>query len=757
MKEYKIIGSRIPKLDAPDKASGRARYIHDIILPGMLFGKIKRSPLAHAKILNIDTSRAERLAGVKAIITWKDTPLKRFGFARDNLPLKKEKVRRVGDEVAAVAAVDEDTALEALELIEVEYEELPAIFDPELALKEDAPLLHEERRTNLYVTQHYEHGDIKKGIEDSYAIVEGIFLTPYQAHSCLATSGVLSEWDLRGNLTVYSPTQIPFLAQRDLADALGIPGSSIRIIQPTIGGGFGSKLDTYAFEIICALLAKKAARPVKILFDRMEEFIMDPFRPKTKIYLKSGVTQDGLFTFRQVRTLIDCGAYVSWGASTPIVAMHTTPCLYRIPHVDYLARVVYTNNPHVGAMRGFGNPEITFAIESQIDELARHIGIDPAELRLKNVNRPGDITPQGSRITSCGFKECIEKVTDVIGWKKKTASWRAPSAYIRRGIGLAGMIHVGGGARIYRSDGCGAIIKIDDFGKVTAITGATDIGQGAETVIAQIAAEELGVPIEYVTVANPDTDVKPWDVGVHASRTTFIAGNAMRIAARDAKEQILKVAAELLGEQKDLLDISMGVIYSKRDPQKKIEFGKVIRSAHFRPQGNIVVGKCFYDPPNVMVDRGYKGNISATYSFGAQAVEVEVDIQTGQVNVLKVVAAHDVGRAINPMYLEGQIEGGVMMGLGFALSEEVLIREGRVLNPNFLDYRILGIVDMPQIQVLIVETEDPDGPFGAKGVGEPGCVPTPAALANAVSDAIGARVYELPMSPSRVLKRLKGK
>jgi xanthine dehydrogenase molybdenum-binding subunit len=757
MKDFKVVGKRLPKLDAPEKASGKARYICDIVLPGMLYGKIKRSPIPHGKILNIDTSKAERLPGIKAVVTYKDTPMRKFGFAKDNLPLKKDKVCRIGDEVAAVAGIDENIAQEALDLIKVDYKELPALFDAEKALEPGAPVIHEDKGTNLYVSQHYTHGDIKKGVQESYATALGNFQTPYQAHCCMGTSGIIAEWDFQGRLTVYDPTQIPFICQRDLSDALGMNGSNIRIIQPVIGGGFGMRLDTYAYEIIAAILARKSGKPIKIIFDREEEFIMDPFRPLTKIFIRSGVTRDGFLTFREIKTLIDGGAYVSWGTATPIVAMHTAPCLYRIPHVDYKATVVYTNNPHVGAMRGFGNPEVTFAIESQIDQLAEKIGMDPVKMRLLNVNKAGDITPQGSRITSCGFGECISKVAEVIGWeeKKNNTNWRTPNSTIRRGIGIAGMIHVGGGARIYRSDGCGAIVKIDDFGKVTVITGATDIGQGAETAMAQIAAEELGVPIESVSVSYPDTDIKPWDVGVHASRTTFIAGNATRLAARDAKNQLLEVASLMLSEDIKSIAISDGIAYSTKNPQNKIELGKVVRSLHFRQDGNIIIGTHFYDPPNVMVDRDHKGNISATYSFGAQAVEVEIDIETGKINVIRVVAAHDVGKAINPMYLEGQIEGGVMMGLGYALTEEVIVKDGKVLNPNFLDYKVPGSQDCPEIIPILVETDDPDGPFGAKGVGEPGCVPTPAAVANAVANALDTRIYTLPIAPERILKTLK--
>lgn len=754
-----IVGGRVAKLDAQEKATGTARYIDDIQLPGMLYGRIKRSHLAHARILAIDTSRAERLPGVKAVITYKDTPLRKFGYGKDRLPLQKDRVRCVGDEVAAVAAIDPEIAEEALELIDVQYDPLEGVFDPEAALSEGAPLIHEGRQDNIFTRFNYNHGDLGKGLSESDIYLEDTFYTPYQEHCCMATSGVVAEWDPSGHLTLYDPTQVPFMTQRDLAEALGIPGSHIRIIQPVIGGGFGNKLDLYPFEVICALLARKAGRPVKIVFNREEEFQMDPLRPRTRLQLSTGATREGLLTFRKVHITIDAGAYISWGILTPIVMMHTFSCMYRVSHVGFTGEAVYTNNPHVGAMRGFGNPEITFAMESHMEELAKKLGIDPLRFRLLNANRPGEVTPQGSRITSCGFTECIQKAAERGGWEQKRVDqgWRRPTPTTRRGIGMGCVFHVGGGARIYRSDGCGAIVKIDDFGKVTVISGATDIGQGAETVVAQIVAEELGIPIERIVVSGRDSDIKPWDVGVHASRTTFIAGNAARLAAIEAKKELLRAASEMLSEHVEKLCISGGIITSRSDPQKRVGFEKVVRSIHFRNQGNIIIGKAFYDPPSVMVDGERKGNISATYTFGCQVAEVEVDIQTGKVRVLRVVAAHDVGKAINPMYVEGQIEGGVMMGIGYALTEEAILKEGRVLNPNFLDYRIPGPQDMPAIEPIIVETNDPEGPFGAKGVGEPGVIPTAAAIANAVADATGIRLTRLPITPERLLSAIHNK
>jgi xanthine dehydrogenase molybdenum-binding subunit len=403
-------------------------------------------------------------------------------------------------------------------------------------------------------------------------------------------------------------------------------------------------------------------------------------------------------------------------------------------------------------MRGYGNPQATFAIDSQIDTLAEMAGIDPLDFRLRNSNTPGEITPQNFKITTCGLKECIDAVAQKLDWRQNRGRRNG------RGLGMASMIHVGGGARVYNSDGCGTIIKIDDFGTVNVITGATDMGQGADTVIAQIAAEELGVRVEDVVVTHTDTDVCPWDVGAHASRTTFVAGNSARGAARRVKEQLLEVAAKSMGESPEHLDIRNRVIYSKIDPEKKTPIGKILRAAHYAAGGRMMIAEYFYDPPNENLDpKEWKGNLSVTYAYGTHGVEVEVDKETGQVKILKYVAAHDVGRAINPMLLEGQVYGGVAMGIGYALTERLILKNGKVVNPNFLDYKMLTAKDVPNIEPIVIETNDPFGPFGAKGIGEPGLVPTAPAIANAIYDAVGVRIKELPITPERVLAALKEK
>jgi xanthine dehydrogenase molybdenum-binding subunit len=563
----------------------------------------------------------------------------------------------------------------------------------------------------------------------------------------------IASWDPRGNLTMWSTTQIPFLYQRDLAEALGISGDRVRVLQPPVGGNFGRGLDLYPIDIITAFLSRQVGRPVKIVFDRDEEFLASPTREPCIFSLRTAARADGTLIGRDARVVIDNGAYVSWGSTTPYVMMTTLAGFYRCPAVRFESAIVYTNNPYSGSMRGYGNLESTFAVEAQMDDLAERLGIDRLEIRKRNANRAGDLTPQGLRITTCALTECFDAVARDVA---KPVD-RPPRPGWKRGIGYAGMFHVGGGARVYRSDGCGAIVKVDDFGKVTLVTGASEIGQGSETVLAMIVAEELGIPLSRVDVINSDTAVKPWDVGVHASRTTFIAGNAALLAARDVKRQLLELASAQLDEPAEGLDVDDGFVVVRAAPQRRIAYDRVIRAGHFREGGRILMGQAFYDPPTQMLDKDFRGNVSVTYGFAAQAALVEVEEATGKIEVLRVASAHDVGRALNPVGCEGQIEGGIHMGLGYCLTEELKLHEGRVLNPGFLDYKLLTAPDMPEILITLIETVDEAGPFGAKGLGEAGTIPISAAVANAVKDAVGVRLTELPMTPERVYRALSGR
>jgi xanthine dehydrogenase molybdenum-binding subunit len=766
------VGKRIPKRDAVDKVTGRATYVQDLKVPGMLYGKILRSKYPHARIARIDTSKAKKLVGVRAVITAGDVPQIRYGFMKDQPVLKSGKVRSYRDEVAAVAAIDPDIAEEAINLIEVEYEALPGVFDPMEAMKEDAPLVHEENKSNiLKLPWKLMAGDVEEAKKNSAFVAEDRFTVTWVTHCCLGTEGIIADFDLRNNLAVYRNTQIPSLAQRDYLDALRVMGlkeSKARIIKPTIGGGFGSKLDTYGFEYIAILLAFVTRKPVRIVKTREEEFRYTSTRQPAVINIAQGCDKAGRLTFRDVSMILDNGAYTSWGATTPSVMMMPISSLYKVPNVRYEAQCVYTNNTWSQAMRGYGNPQATFAIESNMDQLAENAGVDPLEFRLMNANEAGEVTPQRFRVTTCGLKECIREVAKRLDWENRKKQGRMKG----RGIGMASLIHVGGGARVYKSDGCGTIVKVDDFGKVDVFTGATDMGQGADTVIAQMVAEEIGVLPEDVNIIDRDTDVCPWDVGAHASRTTFVGGNAALGAAKKVKEKILQISAGYVDRWKDKdgtkheikleddpknLTIKGRMVYSVKEPEKKIALGKILRGAHYEKFGTMIMAEYFYDPDNENLDREYKGNLSKTYAYGAHGAEVEVDKETGKVKILKYVAAHDVGRAINPMLLEGQIYGGAAMGAGYALTERLILEKGEVMNPNFRDYKILTAKDVIPIEPVIVETMDADGPYGAKGIGEPGLVPTAPAIANAIYDAIGVRIKDLPMTPERILKAIKEK
>jgi len=743
-----IIGKSATKYDAFAKVTGEAQYIQDLTQPRMLWGKILRSSLPHARILNIDTSRAEKLLGVKAVLTAKDLSGRPIGFGNDNEILKGTKVRCVGDEIAAVAAVDEATALEAISLIKVEYEPLPGVFDPILALSDSSVLVHEGKGTNLSMDYHFETNiaALDAAMEQAAVILKDRFTLPFVTSASMGTHGCMAMFR-NGELTMWTPTQVPFLYQHELMMALGIPGKRIRVIQPAIGGGFGAKLDMYPYEASCAHLSMVTGQPVKIVFTREEEFQASRPRQPMLIDLVTAADGEGHLLARTAKVICDNGAYNSWGATTPFVGMQTISSLYRVPNIRYDAQIVYTNNPYSSAMRGYGNPQHTFAVESHMDMLATKLGMDPLTVRLINANQSGDITPQNMKITSCAFSETLSEAGKNLGSLPSEAGKL-------RGKGLAGMIHVGGGARVYRSDGCGAVVKIDDMGRVVLLTGATDIGQGSDTVLSQIVAEVLGVDLKDVRVINNDSDLTYWDVGSHASRTTFVAGNAAKLAAEEVRTQIVNAAAEILKVGPDQLILKDNRVVVTNDPELFIELTKLIRAMHFRQDGKLLVGMAFYDPPTEMQDNKFMGNVSAAYSFGAHGVEVEVDTGTGVVKVLQVDAAHDVGKAINPLGIQGQIEGGCVMGLGYALSEEMKVREGRVINANFLDYRLLTCVDAPEIRGKIVESDEQQGPFGAKGVGEACCIPTAAAVANAIYAATGVRIKELPITPAKVLQGL---
>jgi len=749
----KVIGKGLPKIDSVGKVTGEAQYTVDLRMPGMLHGKILRSPLPHAKVKSIDISKASKLDGVAAILTGRDVPQTKFSFVpslADKTMLCLDKVRYVGDEVAAVAAVDEETALLALDLIRVQYETLPAVFDAEEAMKPGAPLVHEkEKNVGLHVERLF--GDPDRAFGACDAICEDKYFTDQVAHCCLEVSNCVARWDPSGRLTVWVNTQAPHTQRQELARILGIPVRNVRVISSTMGGGFGSKLVMDMKLPLAALLSKKTGRPVKIQNSRAEEFSTAKTRYGYTIYLKTGAKKDGTLWAREMKVIGDNGAYHDKGPATINFSSMMFGTMYNVPNFRYDGKLVYTNKQMGTAFRGFGNPQITFACETQLDVLAEKLAMDPLKLRLKNANRPGQTTVCGAEITSCGMTECMEAAARSIGWDEKR------HAKGLRGVGLANMVHTGSGGRFYVYNASEAFIKISEDGTVSLITPALDMGQGAHTAMAQIVAEELGVRLQDINVISNDTDLTPYDLGSWGSRATFMNGNAVLDAARNTKREIVAIASEMLESNPDDIFIEEGKVFS-RGSSDKYSFAELADYAVNR-RGAPISGKGrFVDklPPGLSVQEAYAKNI-ASFAFGTQAAEVEIDPATGRVRVLKVSAAHETGRTINPTMAEGQIEGSVVQGIGYALMEGLILRNGKVVNDGFLDYKIPTIGDIPEIETILIETNDPHGPFGAKGIGEPGLVPTAPAIANAIYNATGIRIKELPITPEKIFRALKEK
>jgi putative selenate reductase molybdopterin-binding subunit len=759
METFSYIGKRVPKIDGIDLVMGSAKFVVDLGLPGMLCGKILRSPLPHARIRRIDTSKAQQLPGVKAVVTGADFPKEKYGYVlgyramiRDEAPLAWDKVRCIGDAVAAVAAIDEETAEEALDLITVDYEELPAIFDPEKAMEPEAPLIHEGMERNITAYRKREFGDLEKGFREADYVFEDRFETSKVTHCCLMPRTCLANYE-RDRLTVWATTQTPYRLRRIFSDIFDIPQSKIRVIQTHMGAGFGGRVEPFPLDFAAILLSQKAGRPVKIVHTREEEFTTTRTRHPWIITVKTGVKKNGKILAREVKAILDGGAYCSSGPNTASWAGYMFCSLYKVPNIRFEYYVVYTNKVAAGSFRGFGTPQVWFASESQLDMITDRLGLDPGEIRLQNLYEKGDVTTSGAHFKSIGLRECILKAMEESGWKNKRKQRKR-----FRGIGMACMNHASG-ARYHPlldADFGTATIKLNEDGTANLAVGTHDLGQGSSTVLCQIVAEVLGMPLGNIQISSGDTEVCPEDMGTFASRQTVIGGNAVLLAAQDARRQLFEAASQLLGEKVKDLGIRDGEIFIKGSPDKSLDMGRVIRETLYRQGGHTIIGKGHYDANCELPDSGTGyGNIAVNYIFGCHVAEVEVDPNTGRVKVLKVVAAHDLGRAINPMGVEGQIEGSVAMGLGYALTEEMVLEKGKVFNPSFLDYRIPSAMDMADVISILVEAPDPEGPFGAKGVGEPGLSPLAPAIANAIYNAVGIRIKTLPMKPEEIFQVIK--
>jgi len=751
-----LIGQRVKKPDAPDKATGKTRYINDMVLPQMLIGKVLFARRPHARIVRIDTTAAAQLPGVHAVLTGADAAGLAFGFVRDNAPLK-DRVRCEHDEIAAVAAETEEIALQALALIEVEYEDLPGVFTPEDGAREDAPRIHENFPGNKSLHFAFKHGDLAAAEAASDFVVDNVFRPHYVTHCCMGTSCAIADFDHKGKLTIWTQTQYPYNYKMDLAPALGIGPGDIRVIQPPVGGAFGSKLDVYPYEPIAALLAKKTGRPVKVIYSREDEFRASPTRQSAIIHMRTGCTRDGTLTFRSADVLLDNGAYTSWGPTIPVIMMRTTSGHYRVPVVDFKAQAIYTNNPYAGSFRGYGNVQTTWATAQQMDMLADMLDMEPLAFHLKNAQRSGETTPQKSFLRECALVECLQTAADASDYSRKRREYAAqrdaPGRY-KKGIGLASSIHNAGGAKIHKSDGIGTILKVDDYARVTVISGASEIGQGIDAVITLITAEELGVPLEHVTLVNNDSDIAPWDVGVHASRTTFIAGNGTRRAARKARAQILAGAEKLLGEPAAGLTLRAGAVVRVQDGKEIIKLDRLLRQMHFQAEPELVMVTDYYEPKSEPEGAAHASDHSAAYSHAVHIAEITVDTLTGEIKVDKVTVAQDVGRVINRMGLEGQIEGGLAIGLGYALSEDMRIEQGHLRNACFRDYKLITAPEMPPVEMHLIESDCAEGPYGAKGISELPTIVIAPAIANALANATGVRIFTPPMSPEKVARAI---
>jgi CO/xanthine dehydrogenase Mo-binding subunit len=746
---FKVVGKSIPRVDGLEKATGRARFAADISLPGTLTGKVLRSPYAHARIVRIDTSAAKAIPGVYTVITGEDTPKIPWGFfVADQWPLSVGKVRYIGEEVAAVAARDEETAERAIRAIVVEYEELPAVFDPDDAMLEGAPQIH-EAANNVATHFRVERQDVEKALAGADVVVDETFQSVLQWQCAMEPIASIADYRSNGNLVIWSNVSGIFRARIQIARAMAMDVGQIRIIQSAVGGGFGGKSMDDNNAVITALLAKAARRPVRLVNTREEDFIAGRPRPMLRIRVRMGFKLDGTMVGKDIRVVADNGAYSGKAPAAAGVAALRHDTLYLNDCVRSELFVVYTNKVPTGAFRGFGNPSAEWAVEQAFDIGCERLGLDPREVALKNAAVPGRVSPHGNRIGSCELRACIERATDMVGWTEKRAK-RKPF----RGLGLALSAHVSGKRHFYDYDGSSVVMQINSDGRIVILCGEGEVGQGNTTILSQIAAEELGVPIETISFSEADTETTPFVLGAFASRLAYVAGNAVRLAAEAAKKELLTSAAEFMEMAVDELEIVEGRVQSKYGQQRSnmsMTIGEVASRRNFRRHGKPIIVTGTWDADSESHGKDRYGSESGAFSFCAHALEVEVDPETGKVSILDYAMATDCGTVIHPALAAGQIEGGLIQGIGYALTEGMMIEDGQLQNPNFSDYKIPCIKDIPPQRNEFVPSYEPTGPFGAKGAGEISMDPVAAAIGNAVADAIGERIHTLPITPEKVL------
>lgn len=749
------LGRNTPQVNARAKVLGRALYVGDIKLPGMLHGKVLRSPYPSARIVAIDTRAAQAVPGVKAIVTGSDAPPARWGVThKDRHILAKGRVRFAGEEVAAVAAVSEEAARDALDLIRIEYEELPAILTPEEALDPEAPRLH-DGPDNVSHRIRFHRGDVDAALDSAHLVHEATYSTHAQYPGYLEPMGTVASLDGDGRLLVWTSTQSVFLARARLAAALELPVSRIRVTAAAVGGGFGGKIIEDDNTLLAALLAMKAGAPVRLVNNRLEDFLAACSSLPERITLRLGLSREGLILAKDVRIVADCGAYSGLCAEIMHVTAMRSDNMHRLANVRCDATLVYTNNPPHGAFRGFGGTQMLFALNSHLHTMAEVLGLDPAEVHRRNAIGAGETSVHGWKIGSTGLIECIAQCTDAIGWDAARARPESAGSR-RRGVGMATAMHVSGNRTIGNWDGSTVVVRVNEDGRVVVHCAEGDMGQGAMTMLAQVVAHELDLPIAHVHVAPPDTDASPFCIGSLASRVTIVSGNAAIVAARAARHQLLDAAAPMLGVGTAELELAGGGVQVKADPSRRRTLAEVVRQHIWRHGGEGVQVSGTWDAKTEMFDKeSLMGNIAPAYSFAAQAVEVEVDIETGQVQVIRSFVSDDCGKALNPMAVHGQSNGAAAQAIGWTLYEQMHLDGGRLVNGNLADYTMPTIDALPELRSGIVESDEPNGPYGAKGASETAILPGAAAIANAVYDAVGVRIVELPVTPEKVLAALR--
>jgi CO/xanthine dehydrogenase Mo-binding subunit len=760
MEEFQCIGRTMVNEEVRDKARGKTVFTDDLKFPNLLHARLLRSPLAHARIRSIDKRRAMKVSGVEAILLGKDYPML-FGQStvRDRPILAWEKVLHVGEPVAVVAAVDEQAAQEALEQIEVEYDPLPAVFDPVKAMEPDAPLLHpaldKYQRvgfvhpvpgTNICHHGILRTGDPEKGFKESDRIYENTFRIPAIQHCCLEPHVAVAKAD-GGRVTLWTSTQSPYVVRAEVCDTLGWELNRLRVIVPPIGGGFGNKA-TPAIEPMAVVLAlETGGMPVRICLDRDEEFILK-VRPAFVCSFKTGVKRDGTLVAFESRLYLDNGAYADQGPAIARTSCFTATGPYRIPHGKTDVYLMYTNNPVSAALRGFGIPETAWGWESQLDIIAADLGVDPLEFRLKNALDEESLSVTGEVMRSVGVKQCLHQVRSAMAWETGEVKGT--------GRGIAAAYKFGGGTA-----GSSVLLKVNEDGTANLLTSAVDMGQGLKTTLSQIAGEASGLDPRGIRVSFPDTEVTPYEWATVASRATFCVGNSTRIAAADARKQILEIASEILECPAEDLLMRDGKIWVREEPSRNIKVTELWEGALPARRLYPILGRGAYSTVGTIrpTDRatGRSTRAATFWMYGAQGVELRVCEDTGKIELLRLVASQDVGRIIDPIRCEGQIEGAVVMGIGGALTEEMVFESGRLVNPDWSTYKIPTALDVPPIVPLVVEDPHPDGPYGAKGMGEVGLGPTAPAIANALFNLSGVRIYDLPLTPEKVYWALKKK